>query len=138
MEPSLRSIVEQFRETLLESELFGYEKGAFTGAIQQRKGRIEGAQAGTLFLDKIGDIPLGLQVKLLRFLQNHEIQRLGGKETIVVDARILAATNIDLHKAINEGRFGRISTIGSASLRFPSLHFVNEALISLVGTVRSC
>jgi|SoiMetStandDraft_5_1073268.scaffolds.fasta_scaffold02556_3 two-component system, NtrC family, response regulator len=92
-------------DTLLESELFGYEKGAFTGAVQQRKGRIESARGGTLFLDEIGDIPLALQVKLLRFLQNHEIQRLGGKETIVVDARILAATNIDLQKAMNEGRF---------------------------------
>ena len=92
-------------DTLLESELFGYEKGAFTGAVQQRKGRIESAQGGTLFLDEIGDLPLGLQVKLLRFLQNHEIQRLGGKVTIVVDARILAATNIDLQKAMNEGRF---------------------------------
>jgi two-component system NtrC family response regulator len=92
-------------ETLLESELFGYEKGAFTGATQQRKGRIEGAQGGTLFLDEIGDIPLGLQVKLLRFLQDHEIQRLGAKETIAVDARILAATNVDLKKAIGEGRF---------------------------------
>jgi two-component system NtrC family response regulator len=92
-------------ETLLESELFGYEKGAFTGATQQRKGRIEGARGGTLFLDEIGDIPFGLQVKLLRFLQDHEIQRLGGKETIAVDARILAATNVDLQKAISEGRF---------------------------------
>ena len=92
-------------ETLLESELFGYERGAFTGATQQRKGRIESAQGGTLFLDEIGDIPLGLQVKLLRFLQDHEINRLGGKETIAVDARIIAATNIDLQKAINEGRF---------------------------------
>jgi two-component system NtrC family response regulator len=92
-------------ETLLESELFGYEKGAFTGATQQRKGRIEGAQRGTLFLDEIGDIPLGLQVKLLRFLQDHTIQRLGAKETIAVDARILAATNVDLKKAISEGRF---------------------------------
>lgn len=92
-------------ETLLESELFGYEKGAFTGATQQRKGRIESAQGGTLFLDEIGDIPLGLQVKLLRFLQDHEIQHLGAKETIAVDARILAATNIDLQKAISEGRF---------------------------------
>lgn len=92
-------------ETLLESELFGYEKGAFTGAVQQRKGRIESARGGTLFLDEIGDIPLALQVKLLRFLQDHEIQRLGGKETIVVDARILAATNVDLQKAISEGRF---------------------------------
>jgi two-component system NtrC family response regulator len=92
-------------ETLLESELFGYEKGAFTGAAQQRKGRIEGAQQGTLFLDEIGDIPLGLQVKLLRFLQDHTIQRLGAKETIAVDARILAATNVDLKKAISERRF---------------------------------
>jgi two-component system NtrC family response regulator len=92
-------------ETLLESELFGYEKGAFTGAVQQRRGRIESARGGTLFLDEIGDIPLGLQVKLLRFLQDHEIQRLGGKQTIVVDARILAATNVDLQKAISEGRF---------------------------------
>ena len=92
-------------ETLLESELFGYEKGAFTGAVQQRKGRIESSRGGTLFLDEIGDIPLGLQVKLLRFLQDHEIQRLGGKETIAVDARILAATNVDLQKAISEGRF---------------------------------
>jgi two-component system NtrC family response regulator len=92
-------------ETLLESELFGYERGAFTGAVQQRKGRIEGARDGTLFLDEIGDIPLGLQVKLLRFLQDHTIQRLGGKETINVDARILAATNVDLQKAIKEDRF---------------------------------
>jgi two-component system NtrC family response regulator len=92
-------------ETLLESELFGYEKGAFTGAAQQRKGRIESAQRGTLFLDEIGDIPLALQVKLLRFLQDHTIQRLGAKETIAVDARILAATNVDLQKAIAEGRF---------------------------------
>jgi two-component system NtrC family response regulator len=92
-------------ETLLESELFGYEKGAFTGATQQRKGRIEGAQGGTLFLDEIGDIPLGLQVKLLRFLQDHEIQRLGAKGTIAVDARILAATNVDLQKAMSEERF---------------------------------
>ncbi|HKQ36112.1 MAG TPA: PEP-CTERM-box response regulator transcription factor [Nitrospiraceae bacterium] len=92
-------------ETLLESELFGYEKGAFTGATQQRKGRVESAQRGTLFLDEIGDISLGLQVKLLRFLQDHEIQRLGAKETIAVDARILAATNVDLQKAIAEGRF---------------------------------
>jgi len=92
-------------ETLLESELFGYEKGAFTGAAQQRKGRIEGAQGGTLFLDEIGDVPLALQVKLLRFLQDHTIQRLGAKEILAVDARILAATNVDLQQAIREGRF---------------------------------
>lgn len=92
-------------DTLLESELFGHEKGAFTGAVQQRKGRIESAQGGTLFLDEIGDIPLALQVKLLRFLQNHEIQRLGGRDTTQVDARIIAATNVNLQRAIGEGRF---------------------------------
>lgn len=92
-------------ETLLESELFGYEKGAFTGAVQQRKGRIESAQGGTLFLDEIGDIPLSLQVKLLRFLQDHEIHRLGGRDRVSVDVRILAATNVDLQGAIDHGRF---------------------------------
>lgn len=92
-------------DTLIESELFGYEKGAFTGAAQQRKGRIEGAQGGTLFLDEVGDIPLPLQVKLLRFLQEHEIQRLGGKETITLDTRVIAATNVDLQQAVSEGRF---------------------------------
>jgi two-component system, NtrC family, response regulator len=92
-------------ETLLESELFGYEKGAFTGAVQQRKGRIESAQGGTLFLDEIGDIPLSLQVKLLRFLQDHEVHRLGGKDTVSIDVRILAATNVDLQSAIDTGRF---------------------------------
>lgn len=92
-------------ETLLESELFGYEKGAFTGAAQQRKGRIEHAQGGTLFLDEIGDIPLSLQVKLLRFLQDHHIQRLGGKDPIPVDTRIIAATHVDLQKAISIGSF---------------------------------
>jgi two-component system, NtrC family, response regulator len=111
-------------ETLLESELFGYEKGAFTGAIQQRKGRIESAKGGTLFLDEIGDIPLTLQVKLLRFLQDHNIQRLGGKDTIPVDVRVLAATHIDLQSAINRGRFRedlfyrlRVVTIPIPSLR---------------------
>ena len=92
-------------EALLESELFGYEKGAFTGAVQQRKGRIESAQGGTLFLDEIGDIPLNLQVKLLRFLQDHEIHRLGGKDTVSINVRILAATNVDLQAAIDGGRF---------------------------------
>lgn len=92
-------------ETLLESELFGFERGAFTGAVQQKKGRIEYANGGTLFLDEIGDIPLSLQVKLLRFLQEHEMQRLGGKDAIRVDVRILAATNVDLHQAIQDGRF---------------------------------
>jgi two-component system NtrC family response regulator len=92
-------------EHLLESELFGHEKGAFTGAHIQRKGRIELAQGGTLFLDEIGELSLPLQVKLLRFLQEHCLERLGGREAIVVDARILAATNVDIKQAMVEGRF---------------------------------
>lgn len=90
---------------LLESELFGYEKGAFTGANAQRKGRIESAQGGTLFLDEIGNLPLDLQVKLLRFLQEHRLVRVGGREEINVDARIISATNSDLNEAMTEGRF---------------------------------
>lgn len=92
-------------ETLLESELFGHEKGAFTGAHVQRKGRFEMAQGGTLFLDEIGELSLPLQVKLLRFLQEQKIERVGGREAISVDARILAATNKDLNQAIKEGKF---------------------------------
>jgi two-component system NtrC family response regulator len=92
-------------ENLLESELFGHEKGAFTGAHVQRQGRIEMADGGTLFLDEIGELSGALQVKLLRFLQQHEIERVGGRSAINVDARILAATNVDLVKAMAEGRF---------------------------------
>lgn len=92
-------------ESLLESELFGHEKGAFTGAHMQRKGRIEHAHKGTLFLDEIGEIPLSIQVKLLRFLQEQTIERIGGKGEIQVDTRVLAATNADLGKGIKEGTF---------------------------------
>jgi len=92
-------------ENLLESELFGHEKGAFTGAHVQRQGRIEMANRGTLFLDEIGELSGALQVKLLRFLQQHEIERVGGRSAINVDVRILAATNVDLVKAMAEGRF---------------------------------
>lgn len=92
-------------ETLLESELFGHEKGAFTGAHIQRKGRFEMAQGGTLFLDEIGELSLPLQVKLLRFLQEQKIERVGGREPIVVDTRVLAATNKDLTQALKEGKF---------------------------------
>jgi two-component system NtrC family response regulator len=92
-------------ETLLESELFGHEKGAFTGAHAQRLGRIESAEGGTLFLDEIGELPLPLQVKLLRFLQEKTIQRVGGRKEIPVNARVVAATNVDLKKAMAEGRF---------------------------------
>ena len=92
-------------ENLLESELFGHEKGSFTGAHIQRKGRIEAAKGGTLFLDEIGELSLHLQVKLLRFLQEQRIERVGGREEIIVDARVLAATNQDLKRGIDEGRF---------------------------------
>ncbi len=92
-------------ETLLESELFGHEKGAFTGAHIQRKGRFETAQGGTLFLDEIGELSLPLQVKLLRFLQEQLIERVGGREEIFVDVRVIAATNRDLDEGMKKGRF---------------------------------
>jgi two-component system NtrC family response regulator len=92
-------------ETLLESELFGHEKGSFTGAHAQRKGRFESAIGGTLFLDEIGEIPLPLQVKLLRFLQEQCIERVGGRQPIPIDARIITATNADLKKGLLNGTF---------------------------------
>ena len=92
-------------ENLLESELFGYEKGAFTGAIRRRVGKIEQAHGGTIFLDEIGDMPMSLQSKILRLLQEKSIERLGGRETIPVDVRIIAATNRDLEAALAAGRF---------------------------------
>ncbi len=92
-------------ETLLESELFGYEKGAFTGAINRKVGKIEQAHGGTIFLDEIGDMPFSIQAKILRLLQERSIERLGGRETIPVDVRIVAATNRDLEGALAEGRF---------------------------------
>jgi two-component system NtrC family response regulator len=92
-------------ESLLESELFGHEKGAFTGAHIQRKGRFEKAEGGTLFLDEIGELSPLLQVKLLRFLQEQKIERVGGREEISVDVRIIAATNRDLKEEMKEGRF---------------------------------
>ncbi len=92
-------------ETLLESELFGYEKGAFTGATHRRVGKIEQAHGGTVFLDEIGDMPFSLQAKMLRLLEENSIERLGGREMIPVDVRIIAATNRDLEAAIEEGPF---------------------------------
>jgi two-component system NtrC family response regulator len=92
-------------ETLLESELFGFEKGAFTGAARQTPGKIETAHRGTLFLDEIGDLPTALQAKLLRFLQERSIERLGGREEIPVDVRVVCATHQDLKALIAEGRF---------------------------------
>jgi len=123
-------------ETLLESELFGHEKGAFTGAHIQRKGRFEMAQGGTLFLDEIGELPLMLQVKLLRFLQELRIERIGGREEIGVDARILAATNKDLKQAINEGRFREdlYYRLGVVTIHLPPLRERKEDILLLAKT----
>jgi DNA-binding NtrC family response regulator len=92
-------------ETLLESELFGYERGAFTGAVGQKKGKLELAHGGTLFLDEIGDISPKLQVDLLRFLQERSFCRVGGAREVPVDVRVIAATNLELQQAVREGRF---------------------------------
>lgn len=92
-------------ENLMESELFGHEKGSFTGAHVQRKGKIELANSGTLFLDEVGDLPLPLQVKLLRFLQDQKLERIGGRETLELDVRVVAATNKNLEDMIHAGAF---------------------------------
>jgi transcriptional regulator with PAS, ATPase and Fis domain len=92
-------------ETLLEAELFGYTKGSFTGALQSRIGRIHAAHGGTLFLDEIGDMPLSLQSKILRFLEQGEVQRIGGNDNLKVDVRVVAATNADLKKMVSTQQF---------------------------------
>ena len=92
-------------DTLLEAELFGYAKGAFTGALQSRIGRIQAAHGGTLFLDEIGDMPLALQSKILRFLEQGEVQRIGGNDNLRVDVRVIAATNADLKKRVARHEF---------------------------------
>jgi transcriptional regulator with PAS, ATPase and Fis domain len=92
-------------ETLLESELFGYERGAFTGAASRRLGKFEQAHGGTVFLDEIGDMPMSIQAKILRLLQERSVERLGGQQPIDVDVRIIAATNRDLERALEEERF---------------------------------
>lgn len=92
-------------EALLEAELFGFVKGSFTGAVQSRAGRIHAAQGGTLFLDEIGDLPLGLQAKLLRFVEQGEVQRLGSTDTFRVDVRVIAATNANLRRLVQERAF---------------------------------
>jgi two-component system NtrC family response regulator len=110
-------------DTLLESELFGYEKGAFTGAVRQTPGKFELADSGTLFLDEIGDMPLPLQAKLLRFLQDRVIERIGGRERIAVDVRIVCATNKDLPALIerNEFRQDLFYRISEVTIRIPPL-----------------
>ncbi|MGR3890685.1 sigma-54 interaction domain-containing protein [Pseudomonas sp. 1152_12] len=94
-----------FSESLVEAELFGHEKGAFTGAFSAKAGWFEEADGGTLFLDEIGDLPMAIQVKLLRVLQEREVVRLGSRKSIPIDVRVLAATNVQLEKAINAGHF---------------------------------
>ncbi len=127
-------------ENLLEAELFGYERGAFTGAVKSNVGKIELAEGGTLFLDEVGDIPLPLQVKLLRFLQERVIERIGGRQTIPVDTRIVCATHQNLESMIAEGRFREdlYYRLAEVVVKIPSLsersgdsvllarHFVNR------------
>lgn len=110
-------------ENLIESELFGHEKGAFTGAHVQRKGKIEMAQSGTLFLDEIGELPLAMQVKLLRFLQESMVERIGGREMIPVDTRVLAASNRDLKEGMIKGTFREdlYFRIGVVTIQMPLL-----------------
>src|SRR5947207_3904317 len=94
-----------FSETLIESELFGHERGAFTGAIKDRPGRFEMAEGGTIFLDDIDDVPLSMQVKLLRVLQNRTVERLGGTRTVPVNVRVIAGAKRDLKQMVAEGKF---------------------------------
>jgi two-component system NtrC family response regulator len=110
-------------ETLLESELFGHEKGAFTGAIKTTEGKIEQANGGTLFLDEVGDIPLPLQVKLLRFLQERVVERIGGRQAIAVDTRIVCATHQNLEAMIGAGTFREdlFYRLAEIVVRIPSL-----------------
>ncbi|MHC4952618.1 MAG: sigma-54-dependent transcriptional regulator [Planctomycetota bacterium] len=133
-EPMVKVHCAALAEGLLETELFGHEKGAYTGAIQSRKGRFELADNGTIFLDEIGEIPLATQVKLLRVLQEGEFERVGGSETIRVDVRIIAATNVDLIDAVAEKRFRddlfyRLNVI---SIRVPPLRERAEDIPLLV------
>jgi len=120
-------------ENLLESELFGHEKGAFTGAQSKVHGKVEYAHGGTLFLDEIGELPPPLQVKLLRFLQDGVIQRVGGREDIQVDVRIIAATNVDIEKAIASGAFREdlYYRLGVISIHLPPLRQRQEDIVLL-------
>lgn len=129
-------------ETLLESELFGHEKGAFTGAVEQRKGFFEAAHRGTIFLDEIGEMSLGTQVKLLRVLESGEISRLGSSEIIKIDARIITATNRELDSEIMEGNFRRdlYFRLNAIQIHLPALREHIEDIPELVHyfAIRTC
>jgi DNA-binding NtrC family response regulator len=103
--PFVRLNCASLSETLLESELFGHERGSFTGALARREGRFKQADGGTLFLDEVSEIPVSVQIKLLRFLQEREFERVGGNETLKVDVRVVAATNRNLNQRVEDGRF---------------------------------
>lgn len=120
-------------ETLLESELFGYEKGAFTGAQGAKAGRFEMAHQGTLFLDEIGEIPLQIQVKMLRVLQEREFERLGATKPTKVDVRLVTATNRDLHKAVDEGifRIDLLYRLQVVEIQIPPLRERREDILPL-------
>jgi two-component system, NtrC family, response regulator len=124
-------------ENLLESELFGHEKGSFTGAHMQRKGRIESADGGVLFLDEIGELPLALQVKLLHVLQEQRIVRVGGREEIAVNARVIAATNRDLSEAIQAGVFREdlFYRLQVVTIVVPPLRDRGEDIVLLANTI---
>ena len=123
---------------LLESNLFGHVKGAFTGAVYAKKGLFELADKGTLFFDEIGNIPLETQAKLLRVMQEREFMRLGGVETIKVDVRIVAATNIDLRRAVEEGRFREdlFYRLNVIAVQLPPLRQRKEDIPALVAPLR--
>jgi transcriptional regulator with PAS, ATPase and Fis domain len=120
-------------ESLLESELFGYEKGAFTGAFQQKKGKLESANGGTLFLDEIGELAPALQAKLLRVLQEREFERVGGTRPVTVDIRVIAATNQNLEKMIEEGKFRKdlYYRLNVITLTMPPLRELGEDVLLL-------
>jgi len=121
-------------ETLLESELFGHEKGAFTGADKMKKGRFEIAHGGTIFLDEVGDIPQSIQVKLLRVLQEHQFERVGGTEKIEVDVRIIAATNKNLEEKIKDQSFREdlYYRLNVVSVKIPPLRERKEDILPMI------
>jgi len=132
--PFIAVNVPALTETLLESELFGHDKGAFTGADKMKKGRFEIANGGTLFLDEVGDIPQSIQVKLLRVLQEHQFERVGGTEKIEVDVRIIAATNKELEQKIKDGTFREdlYYRLNVVSIKIPPLRERKEDILPMI------